>query len=184
MPKAFQSDTKTSALLLRKVPHPSLPQASDSNLPVQPGAYADHLSGLLSRAEQEDRPNAYFTQILRIWLQRVCDGRRSAKERRYSCKKTRKLLPAVLSVPRHRKPSSRIGVSKNRHASERSWTSALEKRAERYEKALCLELHIAYEALSGMLAFERIAHDPEVSEVLCLGPVYFSSFRSDFARAR
>ena len=25
---------------------------------------------------------------------------------------------------------------------------------------------------------------PEVSEVLCLGPVYFSSFRSDFARAR
>jgi hypothetical protein len=24
----------------------------------------------------------------------------------------------------------------------------------------------------------------EISEVLCLGPVYFSSFRSDFARVR
>ena len=35
---------------------------------MQPGDYADHLSGLLSRAEQEDGQNAYFTQILRIWL--------------------------------------------------------------------------------------------------------------------
>ena len=35
---------------------------------IQPGDYADHLSGLLSRAEQEDGQNAYFTQILRIWL--------------------------------------------------------------------------------------------------------------------
>ena len=31
---------------------------------------------------------------------------------------------------------------------------------------------------------ENIEETLEVSEVLCLGPVYFSSFRSDFARAR
>jgi transposase len=111
-------------------------------------------------------------RVIRLWIEMFNRGGIDAlttkghpgRRRRVKLERLRDLLVPVLENPRQ--------------AGELHWTGV--KIHGFLKKQLGLDVGYSTTVRYLHLRVPR----PEVSEVLCLGPVYFSSFGSDFARAR